>query len=188
MAFFQSIFLIMFFLFFFLGISKTTSNHSPYSLLKEVFKIQGFSNLEIAYSSKPLEIIKADKSGENYLFGVKKDSSSFTTNNIHSFYEYAQKNHIHRIILVTYSPVENTNPIYKLVKEYDMDVWDYNKLLKLCIKFDATSDTEYSASVLSTSDTSDDTCTQDDSFDPIQDENPKTNSIFSGLFNKPDRL
>lgn len=188
MAFFSSIFLVIFLLFLSFGIFKSTSSYSPSSLLKEVFKIQGFSNIEIAYSSKSLEIIKADKSSENYLFEVKKDTSSFTMNNIQSFYEYAQKKHIHRIILVTYSPVENTSPIYKLVKEYDMDVWDYNKLLKLCIKFDATSDTEYSVSVLSTSDTSDDTCTQDDSFDPIQDENPKTNSIFSGLFNKTDRL
>lgn len=182
------IFLVIFFTFFVMGIISSTSNYSTPSLLKEVFEIQGFSNIKYVYSNANLEIIKADKSGENYLFGVRKDSKGFTSNNINGLYEYAQKAHIHTVVIATYSPIGTTSPIYRLIREYGIDVWDYNKLLNLCTRFDATTDTEYTTSILSTSDTSDDTCPQDASFNPIQDVHPKTTSIFSGLFNKPDRL
>ncbi|MBQ7410019.1 MAG: hypothetical protein IJW20_01385 [Clostridia bacterium] len=181
-------FFIMFILFFFFVVHVSSSKYSTLGLLKEVLKVQEFSNIKTVYSNSNLEIIRADKSGENYLFGVRKDSKGFTSNNINGLYEYAQKAHIHTVVIATYSPIGTTSPIYRLIREYGIDVWDYNKLLNLCTEFDATSDTEYTASVLSTSDTSDDTCPQDSSFDPIQDVHPKTTSIFSGLFNKPDRL
>lgn len=185
-----SVFLLIFFIFFFmfLGIASTSSKYSTSSLLKEVFKVQEFSNVKTVYSNANLEIIRADKSGENYLFGVRRDSYGFTANNLNGLYEYAQKAHIHTIVIATYTPIGVESPIYRLVREFGIDVWDYNKLLNLCSQFDATTDTEYTDSVLSTSDTSDDTCPQDSSFDPIQDVHPKTTSIFSGLFNKPDRL
>lgn len=188
MAFVILIFFIILFTFFIIGISNSTSRYSTPSLLREVLKVQEFSNIKTVYSNSNLEIIIADKSGENYLFGVKNDYYGFTSINLNGLYEYAQKAHIHSIIIATYSPIGNSSPIYRLIREYGIEVWDYNKLLNLCTKFDATTDTEYRASVLSTSDTSNDTCPQDSSFDPIQDVHPKTTSIFSGLFNKPDRL
>lgn len=158
------------------------------SLLLTIFKEHRFANISIIYSNYNFEIIRADKAGENYLFGVRKDYSGFTPTNIHSLYEYAQKNHIHKIIIATYTEVGKESSVYRLIKSYGIEVWDLNKLINLSKSFDATQDTSYKASVLSTSDTSDDTCPQNSSFNPIQEGNPKTNNIFSGLFQKPDRL
>ena len=181
-------FLIIIFFMVFVVLMSSSAKTSTLFLLREVLKVQEFSNLAVVYRNDNLEIIRADKSGENYLFGVRRDFNGFTVNNIHGLYEYAKKSHIHTIVIATYTPIGTSSPIYRLVREYGITVWDYNKLLNLCSTFDATTDIEYTASVLSTSDTSNDTCPQDSSFDPIQDIYPKTNSLFSGLFSKPDRL
>lgn len=187
MAIISFIFIMMFFIVFVLSIS-TSQKYSTLGLLKEVLRVQEFSNISTVYINSNLEIIRADRSGENYLFGVRRDNNGFTSNNINGLYEYAQKAHIHTVVIATYTPIGTSSPIYRLIREFGIDVWDYNKLLNLCTQFNATTDTEYTTSVLTTSDTSDDTCPQDSPFDPIQDLNPKTNSIFSGIFNKPDRL
>lgn len=171
-----------------LYVATTRSYITTGGLLKEVFKVQNFSNIKTIYINNSLEIIRADKSGENYLFGVRKDYNDFTANNIHYLYEYAKKNHIHTIILTTYTQIGSESPIFRLIREYGIQVWDYNKLYNLAEKFDPSTENEYRDTILATSDTSNDTCPQDSSSDPIQDVHPQTNSIFSGLFSKPDRL
>ena len=70
-----------------LYVATTRSYITTGGLLKEVFKVQNFSNIKTIYLNNSLEIIRADKSGENYLFGVRKDYNDFTATNIHYLYE-----------------------------------------------------------------------------------------------------
>ena len=72
---------------------------SAYSLLNKVFLVQQFSNISNVYSTSSLSIIRADKSGENYVFGVKKDGTSFTIRDIEKIYAIAQGLHIHTIVI-----------------------------------------------------------------------------------------
>lgn len=183
------IFIMIFFFFFFFVMMSATTSSSTKSLLQQVFEAQEFSNISTVYSTSTFEMIKADRSGENYLFGIRKDSYGFTSSNITTLYEVAQRSHIHSVVIVTYTPIGNASPIYRLIKNYNIDVWDYKKLLNLTESFDATTDTSYTDSVLQTSDTSDDTCKiNTESYDPIQEGSPQTHSIFSGLFDRPEKL
>ena len=161
---------------------------SAYSLLNKVFLVQHFSNISNVYSTSSLSIIRADKSGENYIFGVKKDGTLFTVRDIEKIYAIAQGLHVHTIVIAVKTPITNTNSIYRKIREYNIDVWDAQKLSALATeKSSATSSHKYS--VLKTSDTSDDTCKIDkNSFDPIQEETLKPHSLFSGLFDRPDHL
>lgn len=165
---------------------KGTRN-SPYSLLNKVFLMQQFSNISNVYSTSSLSIIRADNNGENYVFGVKKDGTLFNVRDIEKIYEIAQGLHVHTIVIAVKTPITNTNSIYRKIKEYNIDVWDSQKLTALATEeSSATSSHKYST--LKTSDTSDDTCHIDtNSFDPIQ-EHSKPESLFSGLFRKPDHL
>lgn len=165
------------------------TSSSAYTLLYKVFTVQQFSNISNVYSTSSLAIVRADNNGENYLFGVKKDSSNFTVQDIEKIYAIAQGLHIHTVVIATKTPITTTSSIYRKIREYNIDVWDIPKLTALSTeKSSANSSHKYS--VLKTSDTSDDTCSIDtDSFDPIQDESSvKTTSLFSGLFKKPDHL
>lgn len=175
-------------IFYIIYISVKGNLASPYSLLNRVFLIQEFSNISNVYSTSSLSIIRADKSGENYIFGVKKDGSLFTVRDIEKIYAIAHGLHIHTIVLASKTPITNTNSIYRKLREYNIDVWDSQKLTALASEqSSATSSHKYS--VLKTSDTSDDKCHIDtNSFDPIQEENLKPHSLFSGLFDKPDHL
>ena len=114
---------------------------------------------------------------------------NFSVNDIEKLYSIAQGLHIHTVVIATKAPITTTNSIYRKIREYGIDVWDLPKLTVLATA-QTSSETPNSYSVLKTSDTSDDHCKIDpSSFDPIQDERAaKTNSLFSGLFSKPDRL
>ena len=175
----------------FYWIYKYIKKHSSsaYTLLYRVFTVQQFSNVSNVYSTTSLGIIRADNNGENYLFGVKKDLSYFTAQDIEKIYAIAQGLHIHTVVIATNTPITNTNSIYRKIREYNIEVWDIQKLTALATEA-SSANSSHNYSVLKTSDTSDDTCHIDtDSFDPIQDEKAvKTHSLFSGLFNKPDRL
>lgn len=178
---------ILIFYWIFKYMSQTAS--SAYSLLYKVFTVQQFSNISNVYSTSSLAIIRADNSGENYLFGVKKTATMFTVQDIEKLYAIAQGLHIHTVVIATKTPITTTNSIYRKIREYKIEVWDYEKLIALSKEI-SSANSSHTYSVLKTSDTSDDHCKIDpSSFDPIQDESAaKTHNIFSGLFSKPDRL
>jgi len=147
------------------------------NLLNKVFEVQHFSNISSSYYYD-MSIIKANSHGENYIFGIK-NNSYFLSTDVDKLYELSSKNHIHNIILITNSQSLVQSNILKKVKNYNMEIWDTEKLNSLLSN---------STSTLKTSDTSDDTCKIDkSSYDPI-DNTPKSNSLLGGLFNKPDRL
>ena len=161
---------------------------STYSLLNRVFLVQQFSNISNVYSTSSLSIIRADNSGENYVFGVKKDGTLFTVRDIEKIYAIAQGLHVHTIVIAVKTPITTTNSIYRKIREYNIDVWDAQKLAALASE-QSSANSSHKYSVLRTSDTSDDTCKIDtNSFDPIQEETLKPHSLFSGLFDKPDHL
>lgn len=178
---------ILIFYWIFKYMSQTAS--SAYSLLYKVFTVQQFSNISNVYSTSSLAIIRADNNGENYLFGVKKTATMFTVQDIEKLYAIAQGLHIHTVVIATKTPITTTNSIYRKIREYKIEVWDYEKLIALSKEI-SSANSSHTYSVLKTSDTSDDHCKIDpSSFDPIQDESAaKTHNIFSGLFSKPDRL
>ena len=181
---------IIFYLIIIYIIYKNIKPHlqSPYTLLYRVFTTQQFSNISNVYSSSRLAIIRADKSGENYVFGVKKDNSLFTVNDIERLYSIAHGLHIHTVVIATSQPITSTNSIYRRIREYRIEVWDAKKLSALA-REESSATSSHNYSVLKTIDTSDDTCNIDtNSFDPIQEQTLKPHSLFSGLFDRPDRL
>ena len=181
---------LIFYIFIFYMIFKYAKTYtaSPYSLLYKVFTVQQFSNISNVYSTSKLSIIRADCSGENYVFGVKRDNSLFTINDIEKIYSIAQGLHVHTIVIATTLPITSSNSIYRRIREYRIDVWDAKKLSALASE-QSSANSSHTYSVLRTSDTSDDTCHIDkNSYDPIQEETLKPHSIFSGLFDRPDRL
>ena len=181
---------LIFYIFIFYLIYKNIKPYlqSPYNLLYRVFTTQQFSNISNVYSTSRLLIIRADKSGENYIFGVKKDNSLFTVNDLEKLYSIAQGLHVHTIVIATAQPITSTNSIYRRIREYRIDVWDAKKLAALAAE-ESSATSSHNYSVLKTVDTSDDTCKIDtNSFDPIQESTLKPHSLFSGLFDRPDRL
>ena len=181
---------LIFWIIIFYFIYKFLKNNlvAPYTLLNQLFIVQTFSNVSNAYSTASLSIIRADKSGTNYIFGVKKDASLFSVKDIELIYKFAQNLHIHSIVLAVRTPISNTNSIYRKIKEYNIEIWDQQKLLALS-KVNSSYDGSSNYNVLRTSDVSDDHCKIDsNSFDPIQENFVKTHSLLSGLFDKPDRL
>lgn len=180
------IFFILIFYFVLTSLIKNSS--SAYTLLYDIFVMQQFSNISTVYSSSSLAIIRADNSGENYVFGVKKDLNPFSVQDIEKIYTIAQGLHIHTIVIASNTPITTTNSIYRRIREYNIEVWDIQKLRALSSEI-SSANSSHTYSVLRTSDTSDDTCKIDtNSYDPIQEESLKPHSLFSGLFDKPDRL
>lgn len=168
--------------------NKPSNNFILYPTFVKALKTQNFSNVSTVFSNSYLNIIRADADGENYIFGIKKNSSFFNINDISQLYNFAQKNHIHTVILVTSVPISNTSSIYPKIKEYNIEIWDFNKVLALANE-SSTSTSTHNYSILKTSDTSNDTCKIDtNSYNPIQEDSVKTHSIFSGLFDKPEHL
>lgn len=181
---------LIFYIFIFYMIYKSVKSNlgSAYTLLNRVFLVQQFSNISNVYSTSSLSIIRADNNGENYVFGVKKDNSLFTVRDIEKIYAIAQGLHVHTIVIAVKYPITTTNSIYRKLREYNIDVWDTQKLTALASE-QSSANSSHNYSVLKTSDTSDDTCKIDtNSSDPIQEETLKPHSLFSGLFEKPDRL
>ena len=143
-----------------------------------------FSNVSIVYSDSRITLCRGDKSGENFLFALR-GNSAFSLQDIETLYEKAEKLHIHNRIIITDYSIDNTVSEKKL-KEYEIDVWDTSKLAS--ISTPSTSNPA-DASVLKTSDTSDDTCyIEENSDDPIKDGAFHTHSIFSIFNNKTEHL
>lgn len=182
------VFIIILAIYFVIYLSKSTLLNTPGKLLAQVFKAQGFANLKTVYSTSTLNIVRADANGENYLFAYRNDIYIPSLTDITKLHDFAKKLHIHSAVLVSYNPIPNTHASYRKVREYNIDVWDASKMMHLSRAFDAETQIGTAHHILKTSDTSDDTCEIDtSSYDPIQ-ETPVSTNIFSGLFNKPDRL
>lgn len=152
---------------------KILNNTSASTRITSELITARFSNVSKVYTDIYITIYSCDKSGENFLFALQNRSSSFSLNDITHLYEKAEKLHIHNKILITDSSI---NPyLSPKIEEYNIDVWNKEKLLEVC-----NQNSNYSSSPLKTSNTSDDTCEIDvNSNDPIK-ENPsfKFNDIF----------
>ena len=144
--------------------------------LNSLFKEQDFTNI-LKTSVNGLTLIKANSHGENYLFSFKNTNSPFTSFDIYKTYETAQKGHIHNPVIIVLQPSFSESMLNK-IKEYNIQIWDNNKL-------DSLISTNTTSSVLTTSNTSDDTCKIDSNqFNPIQE----PTNLWKRLFSKPDRL
>ena len=171
-------------------IYKKANQKSSKTLLYEMFKFQRFSNIkEIAYEGD-IVYIRADGKGENFLFVVKNMPTGITQNLINRIKEKSNQLHIHNVIFVT-SSLSDVN-IIRTLKTNNIKYWDNATIKSFLIP---NLDTENAINnvpeptILSTSDTSNDKCKiEKSSFDPIQEGEHKVGSIFSGLFDKPDRL
>ncbi len=158
--------------------------------LKSLFSeyIKSFSNVELFFSDNTISLYKGDKSGENFIFGLVKNSYLFSYKDIYTLYEKGEALHIHNKVLITDYPITPSSPTYKKIKNYEITVWDSEKLRKLVYN-EYDSNSSYSTSPLNTSNTSDDTCDiDDDPYDPIQNGAFNTHSIFSIFNNKVDHL
>lgn len=168
------------FLLFYIPISTITNRKNTNIISNSIdtlFKIQNFHNIRKDNSFPGLSLIYADSSGENYLFAQKTSMIPFSIMDIHTLYEQAQKSHIHNIIVLQLTASLPNNILNKL-KEYNIQIWDQNKINSLIYS-------PNTSSILSTSDTSDDTCKIDkNQFNPIQE----PHSFLKSIFKKPDRL
>lgn len=169
---------IIFVLFIFLIVCYAVMNSQNSSLsnkLNILFQKESFSNVSKELTSN-MNFISASNRGDNYLFVFKRTSYPYSLFDITAIYEKAQKNHIHNVILLSKTSLSKN--ILDKLKEYDIQVWDNNKLDSLIFTTESTS-------ILQTSDTSDDNCTIDsEQVDAIQE--PK--SFLENLFTKPTRL
>lgn len=180
-------FLLFIFIIVMMAISTNTSLSSYSSALKIIRT--HFSNVSILYSDYSITLCRGDKSGENFLFAIKNNSSSFSLQDIENLYEKAEKLHIHNRILITDLPINTTTIIAKKLKEYEIDIWNSTKLASISSPNTNTSTSTYNSSALKTSDTSDDDCyIEEDLNDPIQDGTFHTHSIFSIFNNKTEHL
>ena len=174
-------------------ICKKLSSKSPKNLLYRVLSVQRFTNIrEIPFDTE-LSFITADAKGENFLFAVKNYNSAITKNFIDKIVRKSQQLHRHNIILVVSNLTDDVT-ITKYLKVNNIKVWDTTTLMSF---LDSNIDNENvytnkpisNSQILSTSDTSDDTCKiESSSYNPIQEGEGKVLSIFSGLFDKPDQL
>ncbi len=156
--------------------SKSTYSSSS-SLLKKVFDVQHFSDIRLIRANG-MEIVNASAHGENYIFGIR-NNMYFSINDINAIHHISERDHIHNVIIVTSSKTYIRPEIETKIKEYNMEIWDDEKLNSLLDEANST---------LKTSDTSDDTCEiEKDSFDPI-DDTPEVTGLFDNIFDKPDRL
>ena len=146
--------------------------------LNALFKSQNFHSISRDLSIPGLLIISASSHRENYLLAQKNNMVQFSTMDIDNIYEKAQKLHIHNIVVLTPSHTSFSNHLLEKIKNYDIKIWDDNKINSLIASSNSTS-------VLSTSDTSDDKCKIDsNSFEPIYE----PTSFWKKFFTKPDRL
>lgn len=147
--------------------------------LINLLKKQRFSEIKTKQLNGNITIITANNLGENFLYAMRTDVTSILPSNIETIYEYSKKAHIHNTIVVVKSLTGGiTDNAKGKAKEYNLDVTEESELIKML--------SQERASILKTSDTSDDTCEIDYSqnVDPISDRT----SIFKKLFKGPDRL
>ncbi len=147
--------------------------------LIDLLKKQNFSEIKTKQLNGNIIIITANNLGENFLYAMRNDTTSIIPTNIETIYEYSKKAHIHNTIVVVKSLNDGiTNNAQNKAKEYNLDVIEENELIKIL--------SQENASILKTSDTSDDTCEIDYSQneDPISDKP----SMLKKLFKGPDRL
>ncbi len=182
---------------------RSINNSSNVYLFNKIAMLQRFSNIQTFPSYVNGYIFKGvDTKGENILFVIKNNSLEISNIEVASIYEKAKKLHYHNIVLVV-SSINNIN-IIKLLKSYNITYWDKRKMLSIInnsmennnidyninnkIDNNINSNINENPTILNTSNTSDDKCTIDQSFNPIMDADSKRTSIFGSLFNKPDRL
>lgn len=164
--------------------NSTNISLSSYGSAQKVIRTK-FSNVSIPYSDYSLTLCRGDKSGENFLFAIKNNFSPFSLQDVEKLYEKAEKLHIHNKILITDFPINNTIITPRKLKEYEIDIWNSQKLASISTSNSST----YESSALKTSDTSDDNCyIVEDLDDPIQEGALHTHSIFSIFNNKVDHL
>ena len=160
------------------GIYKYNEGVSVTKLIN-LLKKQRFSEIKTKQLNGNITIITANNLGENFLYAMRNDITSIIPSNIETIYEYSKKAHIHNTTVVVKSLTGGiTANAESKAKEYNLDVIEGNELVKML--------DQEKASILKTSDTSDDTCEIDYSQneDPISD---KT-SILKKIFKGPDRL
>jgi len=162
---------------------------STLSLLNKALKTQQFSNIKTISNSNNLSLITADSHGENYLFALKPNYIPYSSTELDSIYERANKFHIHNVVIINKDAVLPSSHLGKKIVEYNFEVWSLTKLISLARTTSTNSNSTYTKSVLRTSDTSYDKCKIDNTpVDPIQRGNKKTHSLFSSPFRKPNRL
>lgn len=148
--------------------------------LMELLKKKRFSEIKTKQLNGNITIITADNLGENFLYAMRNDITSILPSNIETIYEYSKKVHIHNTIVVVKSLKNGiTAEAEAKAREYNLDVIEESELIKML--------DQENASILKTSDTSDDTC----EIDYSQNEDPISNkktSILKQLFKGPDRL
>lgn len=158
---------------------KTYNEVISLTKLINLLKEKRFSEIKTKQLKGNIIIITADNLGENFLYAMRKDITSILPSNIETIYEYSKKSHIHNTIVVVKSLNNGITVEAKdKAKEYNLDVIEGSKLIKML--------NQENASILKTSDTSDDTC----EIDYSQNEDPISNkpSILKNLFKGPDRL
>ncbi len=147
--------------------------------LINLLKKQNFSEIKTKQLSGNITIVTANNLGENFLYAMRNDITSIIPSNVETIHEYSKKAHIHNAIIVVKSLKNGiTIDADNKAKEYNLDVIEENELIKIL--------SQENASILKTSDTSDDTCEIDYSQneDPISDKP----SMLKNLFKGPDRL
>ena len=147
--------------------------------LMNLLKKQRFSEIKTKQLNGNITIITANNLGENFLYAMRNDITSMVPSNIETIYEYSKKEHIHNTIVIVKSLKDGiTDNAKNKAKEYNIDVIEGNELIKML--------DQEKASILKTSDTSDDTC----EIDYSQNEDPRSekSSILKELFKGPDRL
>lgn len=195
--------------------TNTLSGTKTLTLLNKALRNQEFTNIKTIFTSPAMNFVTGDANGENFIFAFKNNNIQFNINELTTLYEKAQKMHIHNIVIINSSKAGFSNMIQQKISDYNIEVWDLNKLSSLALANNGAIDsssfnnsaysttasyatrTSHTAniphasnanSVLRTSNTSDDKCKIDtNSYDPIQEASNKS-SFFSNLFKKPERL
>jgi len=169
-----------------LNLSDMTSS---LSLLNKALQTQQFSNIKTISNSNNLSLITADSHGENYLFALKPNYMPYSSTELDSIYDKANKIHIHNVVLINKDAVLPSSGLGKKIVEYKFEVWSLTKLISLARTTSTNTNSTYTKSVLRTSDTSYDKCKIDNTpVDPIQHGPSKSHSILSNPFRKPNRL
>lgn len=159
-------------------VNKHNEGISSINLIK-LLKEQRFSEIKTKQLNGNITIITADNLGENFLYAMRNDTTPIIPTNIETIYEYSKKAHIHNTTVIVKSLNNGiTGNAQSKAKEYKLDVIEEIELIKML--------NQEKASILKTSDTSDDTCEIDYSQndDPISEKS----SVLKKLFKGPDRL
>lgn len=161
---------------------KEINNYNERVSLDKLIRLlreKEFSEIKTKQLSGNITIVTANNLGENFLYAMRNDITSIIPSNVETIHEYSKKAHIHNSMIVVKS-LKNGMTVNadNKAKEYNLDVIEENELIKVL--------SQENASILKTSDTSDDTCEIDYSQneDPISDKP----SMLKNLFKGPDRL